>query len=212
MNMNNRDVLLIGRSMLEGYSQLFWIARQKNFQEQAKRFRLFAFIEDWRTLRRKLENNERVQQAEIDGVRQRADSVASKFYTKEAQKRRSQSRKLPDDPFIRTWHGKDVAFFIRFAQTSNAVYESLYKEFCDYHHWNTAGLARSLKFKGGHFTYSSISPRETAMSLSGGLNYLSYTAQLVSFHFKIGMEGVFQEFHNRFNETIESFLPCKNPP
>jgi Family of unknown function (DUF5677) len=51
----SRDMNLIVRSMLEGASQLYWIAKKedpKQIQDAALLFRQFGIIHDWRLMRR----------------------------------------------------------------------------------------------------------------------------------------------------------------
>src|ERR1022692_650147 len=47
------DAILIVRSMLEGLCQLLWSAQEPG--DRPKRWRVFAFVRDWRTMQKTIE-------------------------------------------------------------------------------------------------------------------------------------------------------------
>lgn len=141
------DTVLITRSMFEGLCQLLWAAHAPD--DRPWRWRAFAYVQDWRTLQRKINAHEPVPPDELvkveDGVKHHGDL----FLNAKAREATAHGKPLPANPYVPHWHGTTIKHI--FAEVEGEiVHVELYRRFSNWHHWDIAGFAPVLRFDPEH--------------------------------------------------------------
>lgn len=182
------DAVLITRSMFEGLSQLLWAAQEPT--DRPLRFRTFAFVRDWRTMRKQIVDGiavspERQRYIE-DGLR----AHGTLFLTDKARKAEAQGLPLPDDPYMWNWYGeKEKEIFS--AVEGDLAYAELYGPFSEWHHWRIGGFGFLLKFDepDNTFRMTGQNPSLTVTALASAWQCLWQTLVALDEIVSVGIRG-----------------------
>lgn len=173
------DVVLVARSMFEGLSQLLWASLAP--KERPLRWRSFAYVRDWRTMREQEAAGLRVaadRQAYIaKGVAEYGDS----FLTPKAKQARRDGKPLPPDPYMNKWYGESEKN-VFMAVGGQLAYEALYGPFSEWHHWRIGGFGALMKFDEQAQRFQ-MTPRDasfTASALSSAFQCLWQTLEVLA--------------------------------
>jgi hypothetical protein len=151
-------------------------------------WRTFAYIHDWRLLRAKNDRGE-----SIDPEQQKSNDLGIQkhgmlFYTPAARSAIGQNRRLPPDPYHKTWTCGTQVKQICDCVGAGALYNEIYSSFSDWHHWGTAGIGNLLSWNGNRVIASSVST-SPAVALATGFQCLLQTIELTSKHLTLAKES-----------------------
>ena len=98
------DTSLIARSMFEGLSQLLWAVQSPS--DRPEKWRAFAFVRDWRQLRRDLAQGLVVPEDTKKHIEGGIQRFGDSFLSPKARKARAAGQPLPDNPYSLNWYGE----------------------------------------------------------------------------------------------------------
>lgn len=179
------DTSLIARSMFEGLSQLLWAVQSPS--DRPEKWRAFAFVRDWRQLRRDLAQGLVVPEDTKKHIERGIQQFGDSFLSPKARKARAAGQPLPDDPYSLNWYGEKEKEVFK-AVDGQVVYDELYGPFSEWHHWRIGGFGPIVRFdeSSGTFVFNLNGevPSTTESALAGAFQCLLQTLatldQLVS--------------------------------
>ena len=181
----HRDVQLVARSMIEGLCQLKWAANDPD--ARAERWRLYAWVHDWRLLRR----DDRAGRAVPVLTRQRIEEgIATHghlFETRKAAERRRQGKPVAD-PYVRHWSGQTIAEICAEVK-GQRLHEWPYADFSDWHHWSPGGVVRAFKADGRKISFPPPTPRDVLPSCVVAFQCLYETMEVANNTLHLGLES-----------------------
>lgn len=172
------DAVLIARSMFEGLSQLLWASQAPD--ERPLRWRSFAFIRDWRTMREQETAGVRVEPTRQAYIENGLAQYGSAFLTKKAMQALSRGQSLPSDPYMNKWYGETEKEVFS-AVGGQLAYDALYGPFSEWHHWRIGGFGSLIKFDEQMQRFQ-MTPRNvlfTASALSSAFQCLWQTLEIL---------------------------------
>lgn len=191
----HRDMMLIARSMLEGAVMLMWVS--ENSESRSARWRDYAYVHDWKMLRRHQREGRLVSEDDLSKVEKELEKVGKQFYTRKARKRDERSEPLPDDPYVYGWLGHSWYKLFQKVQLPD-WYERFYAPFSDWHHWGAASLMGSVKKTEQGFLYSSERADDTVYALLIGISSLHVTLQVPNVELRLGIHHDLEAFRVGF--------------
>ena len=193
----SRDAVLIVRTMLEGMCQLQWAAEDP--QQRAERWRLFAYVHDWRVMQAYPEVAERSDSPEVEFIEEVLEEQGAKFHTKDARRALSEKKELPPDPYTRDWTGMSVwDLWDRIDRADK--YKPFYRSYAQWHHWDPGGVGSALQREGNSVTYAATSPLATAGALANGIEALLVTLEVIEKHASLGFAERIEQFGAEYIE------------
>jgi hypothetical protein len=173
------DAVLIARSMFEGLSQLLWASQAPD--ERPVRWRSFAFIRDWRTMREQEAAGIAIDPHRRAYIEDGVSQYGNAFLTPKAKQAIGQGDPLPRDPYMKNWYRereKDVFA----AAGGQLAYDALYGPFSEWHHWRIGGFGALIKFdeQAGRFRMTPHSGQFTASALSSAFQCLWQTLVILA--------------------------------
>jgi len=200
------DCALVCRSMLEGLVQLKWALASP--QERARRWRVFSLVTDWRLTRQLQAEGITLDRSQVADVEARLAQIGDELLTAKARKCRDAGTRLPDDPYIRTWHGtslKDIFEAVR----GQALYQWPYREFAAWHHWGPDALGQALRRRGRRLHYSPQRRRYDAGVLVVAFQCVYETAQVVDQQLALGISDTLSRQLRSFLSMARSRAPAR---
>jgi hypothetical protein len=176
-----RDVVLIARTMFEGYFYHRWV--QRDPATRALQWRAFVLVHDWRKLRGMTPDH--LDQGEYDRRwKETVERLAEPenrdvLLTPQARKCLANGQPLPDDPYIKKWPDIQMREILEEAEAIAGVgqiYTDLYKALSGYHHWESPSMTRSLRREESGVRYSGTNPEEEAIAYVCAIASLGETA------------------------------------
>lgn len=201
---NNRDMTLIARTMLEGMVLLMWVKQESSIR--ARLWRDFAFIHDWRLIKKHRESDIIVS----DEVWERAEKMSREtgelFYTRQAREAIANSRPLPDDPYWKYWHSQErLNWFTIFKDVGHEDwYSNLYVGLCRWFHWESASIALSIKKEGKNFTFSLVREDDIYFAIMIEIICIHVTIQLTNIELSLGLSEELGRFRNDIHKWLQS--------
>ncbi len=190
------DTVLITRSMFEGLCQLLWAAQAPN--ERPWRWRAFAYVEDWRTLQRKLKAGESVSSDERDKVENGVKPYEDLFLNAKGRIAKAQGKPLPANPYVPHWHGTTIKDIFSEVE-GEIIHVELYRRFSDWHHWDIAGFAPLLRFDPAHgFSMKGSDERLTATALASAFQCLWQTLKALDEIVVLGIGSELEWLRNSY--------------
>jgi hypothetical protein len=190
------DAVLITRSMFEGLCQLLWAAQAPD--DRPLRWRAFAYVQDWRTLQRKIKSGETVPPEERTRIENALQPYEHLFLTKDALMATSNGKALPANPYAHHWHGTSVKNIFT-AVKGELVHAELYRQFSDWHHWDIAGFAPLLRLdEGGNVHQKSQNPDLTATALASAFQCLWQTLKALDEIVSLGIGAELQQCYDSY--------------
>ena len=190
-----RDTVLIARTMLEGMSQLLWAAQDK--PTRAFRWRAFAWVHDWRTMRDQLELGRPPDDDLCSRIEEGLRREGERFLSQRALKARQKRRPLPRDPYVRNWTGMRADQIFREVR-GDELYEVLYRTFSDWSHWGTGAVGGAIQRQGETVGFDSSSAAQTASALTAGFQCLMQTTWVLSIHLDLRLEEQLRKLRDEF--------------
>jgi hypothetical protein len=175
----SRDVLLIARSMIKGLFLLLWTGRSP--LERALQWRALSLVHDWRLLRAARKAGRSFNPAMWVETEERLHEHEGLLLTSKAKAAHARGAPLPDDPYHRRWPPIPFKEVVKEIGTPD-LYEGLYGDLAPYHHWEIAGLTRSLRRGENTVHYSGSHPADETTGLICAISCLAQTAQLANDH------------------------------
>jgi len=129
----------------------------------------------------------------------------SVYFTKKAKDRLRENLSLPDDPYRSSWSGLNVKQIFETVE-GGILYESVYKQFSGWHHWNPGYFGRSIHIDSSGVTYRSGSFQGIIVTTIGGVLALAQTAKIVDKQFGAGFDdriGALQEAYNKWKQDTD---------
>jgi hypothetical protein len=189
-----RDVVLIARSMVEGLCLLLW-ARDG---DRALRWRAFAYIHDWRLMKRRASEGESIDPQHRARIESSLASLGSMVLSPKARKAMANNLPTPGDPYERHWH---AGFSLRQFCEEHGVkqlYTEAYDPFSDWHHWGVGGLGGAIKRSSDLIQYDRESLDDCAVSLAASFQCILQTTQVVSERFDLALENSLADLRERY--------------
>jgi len=140
--------------MAEGIVLLRWVSEAP--ADRGALWSAYSLVQDWRL-------------AKSSGdagllARNEARPELDQFLTDKARRSIASGAPLPEDPYVTAWYKGSLRDLFR--AIDPRLYDSVYADFAEYHHWSPRGLAPAIKRQGtilGHFPMQS---RESAQCLA----------------------------------------------
>jgi hypothetical protein len=192
----DRDAGLIARSMVEGMGWLLWAALQP--AERPLRWRSYAWVEDWRLLRKKEQAGEHIEasrKAEIDAQLKR---FGQQFYTDKAKKLSGMGQSLPSDPYRRDWAGTSVRAVLEEVDRL-PLYELIYRRISGWIHWGPGAMGTAIERDQSNVVYAEEDPGIAATALAVGFQALFESVSALDNHFARG-------FADRLAELSDAYI------
>lgn len=195
----SRDTALVARSMLEGLAQLHWAHQQP--EERAERWKAYAFVADWRLLRRKDEAGEPTDPHRRSFIQEGLQRYGDLFLTKKAKRVKQAGQPLPFDPYHDTWTGKTGAVLIREAM-GQRLYDFPYGRFVDWHHWNHHGILSPLSSLDNGLAYSLHSFVMAASCLALGILVMEKTMEIADEQLRLEISDRLDCLHDEYCQRL----------
>jgi hypothetical protein len=194
------DLVLVARSMLEGCSQILWAESDRAVR--AGRWRLYAWIEEWRDLKDRAQRGAKIDQAYMASVeaKLREKEFEDLFLTEPARKARSNGRPLPRDPFSRRWHGQTETQL--FETTAARPYRAAYREFSEWHHWNPYGFREAIQITKAGASFAPHYPRVIAYALSCAFQCLRVEALCADRHVLLNLTAEVEALRSDLEQRV----------
>lgn len=153
-----KDMMLVGRSLLEGWSQLIWVLEDQD--RRAAQWLLFECVEDWRAAKMLEEKGRPLSDSEVAGILERLGEQGSAFLKK--------NKSLPvalegSDPFEWSWTKKRPGDLIKLLPSE---YRSLWNSWSDYHHWGPGETSAIRVVTDKGYQFFAKSTRDQAIVLA----------------------------------------------
>ena len=191
----NQDVVLISKSMIEGLCQLLWAVQDSD--NRALRWRTFAWIHDWRVMRRKIAAGEPVDAERRANIEKALQEFGDQFLKRPARAARDRGAPLPDNPYHDNWTGHRIKQIFNWTG-GDKLYQKLYKPFSDWQHWSPGGIGAAIKYQKNRVVYSSAFVTDLATVLATGFQCLLQTLEVVDKHLKPGMTSKIDKLRDRY--------------
>lgn len=188
----HRDVQLIARSMIEGLCQLKWAAQDPG--SRAERWRQFAWVHDWRLLRRDHKVGKPVPSDTEERI---LDGLAEHGHLFLKAKARKNQDKAGRDPYVQHWSGRSVAQLCEEVK-GERLYEWPYATFSDWHHWSPGGVVPVFKEEGRKVTFPRPSAHDVLPSFAVAFQCLYETIELANSTFALGADNDLREIRVGF--------------
>jgi Family of unknown function (DUF5677) len=187
----SRDSVLVARSMIEGLGQLLWAATDADVLPL--RWRLFAWVHDWRLLQQKVARGEIVDHERRIEIEEALREFGEQFLTGKAKRARDGGSAMPTDPYCENWRRGHRIREICETVGGKDLYDGLYAPFSDWHHWGVGGLGRALHREDNRVGYSSLSRSDSAATLATAFQCLLQTAEVLERRLSIGVSPKLSE-------------------
>jgi hypothetical protein len=191
------DAVLITRSMFEGLAQLLWAAQAPD--ERPLRFRTFAFVCDWRTMRKQVAAGSVVSPDQRTYIEEGIRLHGHQFISAKARKAEAKGAPMPDDPYMLNWYGeKEKEIFD--AVSGELAYRELYGPFSEWHHWRIGGFGFVLKFDASTHTFLAAgeNPSLTATALASAWQCLWQTLKALDEIASVGIGTDLQRLYDNY--------------
>jgi hypothetical protein len=199
------DAELVARSMLEGYVQLKWASH--DIESRGRRWRAYAVILHWRAVSTGAAIDQDVDEARF---RILFDQHHELFYTSAALRAKADGKRLPQDPYFRTWFGIPIRELFN-AVGDGILYNAAYGPLSDWHHWSPASLAHLLSVTASGVTYVQQSFGRQASALNIAFFSLYHCAAILSGHLALPQIADLHELASEMLEFQKSFGLLKFP-
>lgn len=190
---------LVARSMVEGLVQIGWAANDKKVR--AWRWRNFAWVADWREVKKKLEDGKKVPAAKQTKIESSLRSFGQTFYTEEAKKRDRNGKKMPPDPYSNNWTGKNYSEIFK-AVGANDLRKAVWSPLSAYHHWDPRAIGQSIKRDGSDVIFLPPSPQAGVQALTLGFLCLFQTTEILDEHFALGISPELKRLKKKHLRTV----------
>ena len=155
-------------------------------------------MHDWALLREKKERGEKVAEEEEARIRDGMAEFGDLFLTKAGRTMPVEARPLPPKNYHKNWYGGRSVKDLFEGVTVPGLYERPYRWFSEWHHWDLAGLARSMSWDsdGTHLTGVTRQPSPGALAI--GIQCLLQTAALVEKYIPVGLDEALRAFRDEY--------------
>lgn len=203
----HRDGALVARSMIEGLCQLKWAEQDPD--ARADRWRRFAWIHDWRLLRKRTREGHIIPA----DTRKRIEDGVEEFcgdFRKRKKARPSTGVKpaRPDpgpDPYVRHWSGMTVADLCR-EVGGTPLYEWPYAQFSDWHHWSPGGFHSAIEWQDRRVGYTPPQLAEVVPVYLVAFQCFYETLNLANNRFKLGLDAQLAAIYKRYLGDRDALL------
>lgn len=182
---HHMDALLITRSMIEGLCILLWAA--KDPKERSIDLRSFAWIDEYRYIRKLESNGLKVDPSYKSYVDDQLKVFGNRFYTAKAKDSIRQQKTLPSDPYLPRPPWENISQICKETDRS-LIYLFIYKEASQWVHWTPDGIDCLIQRKEDTVTFKSGSYRAAAIALANGFESLARSMRLFDSHLKLGLD------------------------
>jgi hypothetical protein len=207
-----RDAMLIARSMIEGLCMLKWAAQ--SISERPLMWRAFGYVHNWRTLCRKVESGEAVDPLEQTKIESGLATYGHLFYTNNTRRAQEARQDLPSDPYHKDWKCGTQIKQICESVGGSVLHQEIYSTYSDWHHWGISTMAETISLSGDTVCYRSSSASRYAMALATGFQCLIETVELVNQHLALEKELQIAEirddylkWHRERGHPVEGSIP-----
>jgi len=192
----DRDAVLIARSMIEGVALLAWAARAPSTRPAL--WRGFAEIEDWRRMQQQARSGEPLDPLERHAIEGRVLKVGGDFLSKAAQDALRAGAALPADPYWPYWHeGKSIASIVQELQ-SVPLYQYVYSVTSRWIHWSPRGIGAPAGGDGDRPDGAAAASEFAAVALAAGFQTALETAARFDAHLQLGFAGRLSELKDGY--------------
>lgn len=207
-----RDAMLIARSMIEGLCMLKWAAQSIN--ERPLMWRAFSYVHDWRTHCRKVQSGEAVDPLQQAKIESGLATYGHLFYTNNTRRAQEARQDLPSDPYHKDWKCGTQIKQICESVGGSVLHQEIYSTFSDWHHWGISTMAEAISLSDDNVCYKSTSASRYAEALATGFQCLIETVELVNQHLALGKELQISEirddylkWHRERGHPVEDAIP-----
>jgi len=189
----SRDAILIARSMIEGLCQLLWAAVEP---ERSLNWRAFALVHDLRVLESKEAQGETLSLARQD-IESKLSEYGEPFLNKKG-KTLDKNRPLMSKHYHYNWRCDKRIRDICDTVGGTDLYNKLYEQFSDWHHWGVAGLGSAIEQHADGVVYYTLSSSDSASALACGFQCLLQTMEITDKRLCTGVESKIYEINNEY--------------
>lgn len=197
---------LVARSMVEGMVLLRWAQADP---DRPLRWRLYVWIVDFRTMMRDTEGGMAIKPQQKARIEEALRAHGDQFLTSKARKNRDTGKRLPMDPYVRSWYAPNSlsAIFNEVEGAAKPLYEFIYRAESERTHWSVGSLGRNVhRTEKGVVYAGDSSPKEEATALAAGFQALIETLQDVDTHFKLARSDVIRKLRDEYVEESDELL------
>lgn len=177
-----QDMLIIARSMLEGFAYLQWGDSEK--QKVPLKWLSFCWVTDYRLALKQIKNGI-LEDATINQIRSGIDKYCNQFY---------KSNKIMvdfiNDPFHKFWHiddkGQKVSPSNLFESFKAPELYEVYKDMSDWIHWNIRGIGIITKRDDAVVSFHYENEQNAAYSFASGLLAFVHCFILLDNYYNLG--------------------------
>ncbi len=204
-NDTEQDAQVIARIMLEGMCTLKWA--ENNKETVPIKWRAFAWVEDFRLIKRQEKAGIKVDPLKKETVRSYLEEYGHLF---ERENRKYKGNTPDEDPYSKFWYGDTKVKSIFNSVAPSNYYES-YDEASKWVHWTvkSVGYAFNPKVYGLYFDLKSISTVANALNIAFAA--LFQTLEILSNHFGIPDALILEEIRGQFKTEIAAFFEEPHP-
>lgn len=196
---------LVARSMVEGMALLRWARADPS---RPLHWRLYALIVDFRTMKQAAVAGNAIDPQLKVSIENELTAHGDLFLTKAAQRDRDAGKRLPEDPYVRSWYAPaSLATIFQQIQGARPLYEYIYRPESERTHWSVGSLGRNIRRTEKGVSYAGDSSLgEAATALAVGFQALIETLQDVDAHLKLGcgdgIRGLRDEYVANLGELL----------
>ena len=192
------DIQLIARTMVEGLIQLIWC---HTYPENARKWRSFAWISDWRLMNYKescgdpVSDDERI---ELENVLEEVGHLFRKNRFKEGT-----------DPYHNNWRCGVSLKSVANELGGTELYSILYSDYSDWQHWGVASIGAQIERRSSAVHYSqSVAKGQLCSSLSVAFLCTFQMIEIASDYFELGLaselDALKKEYVNANKESMRA--------
>lgn len=194
---------LVARSMVEGMALLRWSGANP---DRPKRWRLYAWISDFRTMRRDEKAGKAIDAQKKAGIEGTLKVHADQFLSSKARKNKDAGKRLPEDPYVRSWYEPNsLADIFEQIKGAKPLYERIYRTESERTHWSVGSLGRNIRRTERGVTYAGdSSPEDDATALAVGFQSLVETLLDIDEHLQLGRGGEICSLRDRYVADLKA--------
>jgi len=128
------------------------------------------------------------------------------MFLKARAKKQVTAGKHVSDPYRDTWSAKTTREMFEEVQAS-LHYERIYRPLSDWHHWSTPGLASAMAMSEDGYTFSTRSPRHTALCRSAAFLCLWQTMGITNEAARLRRAEALAEVRDGYMKELGAITP-----